>query len=380
MSIQAFKKSNFFYKIKNVSSQLIQGISRCIYFGRPKVFFRYRTDFTHPSFDRFYHRPPLRWANAHNYELAHWINYPAWINQKPFIIEINDHPLSTVTYKNRLIFEPVDVLNHIQDAKEIYMHEACRIILLTDFGMEAIFKKYFGQIFDHKIKPINCPGCLPKYTEASHLEKIKLGVACLASDYELKGVDLVLKAWECIENKGGWKLYLACPNIPLNVLKAFESDKSIVFINKAPLGEFEKDQILRNCSITVAPTHIHGGANIVEGMEYGHAIVHFATHSTGYDEVGKRIEVPHHFYEPNNYGVKWKTIQDFKELIKIDKKNGYFDSVFLDLANEISSLMQNFDKLLAKRTLSLNAALGSHSLKERNRALKLIYEEISRSS
>jgi hypothetical protein len=378
MSIQAFKKSNFFYKIKNLSSLLIQGIVRCISFGRPKVFFRYRTDFTHPSFDRFYHRPPLRWANAHNYELAHWINYPAWINQKPFIIEINDHPLSAVTYKNRLIFEPMDVLNHMQDVKEVYMHDACKRILVPDGGIEAIFKKYFGSIFDYKISSINCPGCLPKYTEQSDIEEVKTGVACLASDYELKGVDLVLKAWECINKKSGWKLYLACPNIPQDIIKKIEGVESIVLINKAPLSEVEKNKILSECSITLAPTHIHGGANIVEGMEYGHAIVHFSNHSTSYDDVGERIEVPYYFYDYQNYGVKWKTIEDFKKLLKADKKNGCFDSVVFNLSNAVSTIINDFDKLIDRRKLSLKLASGSHSLQERNRVLRAIYSEIIR--
>jgi hypothetical protein len=135
----------------------------------------------------------------------------------------------------------VDVLNHIQDAKEVYMHDACKRIIMPDCGIEAIFKKYFGSIFDQKISSINCPGCLPKYTEQSDLEVVKTGVACLASDYELKGVDLVLEAWECINKKSGWKLYLACPNIPQDIIKkmskisfphAFKSSCRIIYEEK----------------------------------------------------------------------------------------------------------------------------------------------------
>jgi hypothetical protein len=318
----------------------------------------------------------LRWANANNYDLGHWINYPAWINQNPFVIEINDHPLSAITYRNRGVFQPVEILKRIKDAKDVYLNEKCRRILVPDVGISSLFPTYFGEIFSDKISIVKCPGCIPKLIRNPKLENTEFGIACLTSDYELKGVDLLLHAWLSINDKKGWRLYLACPNIPEKILKDVKKNSSIVLINKAPLSEFEKDQILRNCSITVAPTHIHGGANIVEGMEYGHAIVHFATHSTGYDEVGERIETPYHFYSPHDYGVKWETIQDFKNRLKLDKLNGYFDAVSIDLANAISSLMNDPKKLLIRRKLSLFLAAGTYSLAERNRTLNAIYLEI----
>jgi hypothetical protein len=197
----------------------------------------------------------------------------------------------------------------------------------------------------------------------------------LASDYELKGVDLILKSWGAIQDKQDWLLYLACPNIPLSVLKDIENDKSIFLINKAPLTELEKHQILSSCSITLAPTHVHGGANIVEGMEYGHAIIHFSTHSTGYDDVGEKILVPYHFYSPEHYGINWRTIKEFKEVLRNDKDCGAFDLVITKLVDSISKAMFDLDKLLIMRTRTINLASGSYSLKSRNKLLKAIYNQ-----
>jgi hypothetical protein len=376
MSIQRYKKNTNFLKIKNIFSLFFQAINRCTSFGRPKVFFRYRTEFTHPSFRRFYQNPPLRWANAHDYQLAHWINYPAWINHKPFIIEINDHPLSAVTYRNRGMIQPAEIINNIQDAKDVYMNDDCKKILVPDNGIGSLFLTYFGDNFSEKITIVNCPGCIPKLSHPQKFNNVEYGVACLASDFELKGVDLLLKAWFSITHKKGWKLYLACPNIPRRVLIDIENDSSIVLFNKAPLSESEKDKILQNCSITVAPTHIHGGANIIEGMEYGHAIVHFTTHSSSCDCVGEKVEVPYHFYSPQYYGVRWETITDFKSFLKRDKQDGRFNSVVMDLANTLSSLINDPDKLISMRKISLSAAVGPLSLAERNRLLKAMYLEI----
>ena len=376
MSIQTFAKNTFFFKCKNIFSLSLQVIKREFTFSRPKVFFRYYNEFTHPSFKRFYQKPPVQWSNAYSYKLAHWINYPAWINHKPFILEINDHPLSAVSYTNRAIYEPADMLNHIQDAKDVYMHDSCKKILVPDSGIEEIFKRYFGESFNKKISLVKCPGCIPKFTNISQIENVKYGVACLASDYELKGVDLVLKAWASIHNKKEWKLYLACPNIPQNIQKEIEKHTSIVLINKAPLGEGEKKQILGNCSITVAPTHLHGGANIIEGMEYGHVILYFETHSSSYEDMGLKILVPYHFYDPKYYGIRWKTIEDFKCILRIDKRDAYFESVSHDLAANLTSLMEDSDKLLMMRKRTMHSAIGSHSLKQRNKELQVIYREL----
>lgn len=376
MSIQAFAKNSLLSKCKNIAYLLLQVMKRQFSPGRPKVFFRYQNEFTHPSFKRFYKTPPLNWANAYSYELAHWINYPAWIDHKPFILEINDHPLSAVSYLNRTIFEPSDMLGHIQDAKKIYMHDLCKKILVPDSGMATTFERYFGASVKDKLSIVKCPGCITKYADISEIEKVKHGVACLASDYELKGVDLILKAWASIHNKKGWLLYLACPNIPLIILKEIQKDTSIVVINKAPLSETEKHHILTNCSITLAPTHIHGGANIVEGMEFGHAVVHFATHSSSYDAVGKKVDVPYHFYSSEYYGIKWKSIVDFKSLLVRDKQDGRFNLVVTDLANTIFSLIDVPENLILMRKISFSAAAGPLSLAERNRLLKAIYLEI----
>jgi glycosyltransferase involved in cell wall biosynthesis len=377
MSIQTFAKNTFFFKCKNIYSLLLQVIKRELSFDRPKVFFRYHNEFTHPSFKRFYQKPPVQWCNAYSYKLAHWINYPAWINHKPFILEINDHPLSAVSYMNRAIFEPVDMLNHIQDAKDVYMHDLCKKILVPDLGIKVLFRRYFGESFNKKVYLVKCPGCIPKYTDFSQIENEKYGVACFASDYELKGVDLVLKAWASINNKKRWRLYLACPNIPPNMLKEIEKQASIVLINKAPLSEDEKKQILSNCSITVAPTHLHGGANIIEGMEYGHAILYFETHSSSYADLGQKILVPYHFYDPKYYGVRWKTIEDFKCALRLDKRDEYFECVSIDLAANLIDLMEDSEKLLMMRKRTMYSAVGSHSLKQRNKELQAIYHELA---
>jgi glycosyltransferase involved in cell wall biosynthesis len=379
MSIQDATKKKFFSRIENISLVTRQFFKRMFTKKKIKVFFRYYTKNTHPSFKRFYESPPIPWANGFRYDLAHWINYPAWKNNSPYIIEINDHPLSAVSYKTRGLHEPLEILNHIADAYDVYADKNCLKILMSDNGFDSfdgLFRHYFGDEFVGKFTRVNSPGCIPKIDSITQECDLNLGVACLASDFYLKGVDLVIDAWQSIQHRRGWKLYLACPNIPSQVLSSIASDSSIIITDKAPLSEKEKNEILSICSVTLAPTHVHGGANIIEGMEFGHVIIHFETHFNVFDDVGEKIDVPYHFYVPSSYGKDWKTFSEFRDILIADKKSGLFSQSTEDLAAALSRHMQNPSDLIKLRENVLKFAYAEYSLKNRNLALNRIYQSV----
>lgn len=383
MSIQDATSKKFFSKLENILLVTRQVFSRFFAKNKIKVFFRYYTNKTHPSFKRFYEHPPVPWSNGINYDLAHWINYPAWKNDSSYIVEINDHPLSAVSYKTRGLHEPFQILNHITDAYDVYADKNCVKIAMSDNGFEScrnLFEYYFSDGFSHKFTRINSPGCMPKVKDTDFNNDIKLGIACLASDYELKGVDLVIEAWQSIQNHQGWKLYIACPNIPEEALNGIKLDRSIIVINKAPLSDAEKYEILFKCSITLAPMHVHGGANIIEGMEYGHAIIHFQTHFDVFDDVGEKIYVPYHFYVPSSYGVDWKTFSEFRDILRQDKKRGGFANTTQALANAISKNIHDLNGLIQLRKKVLKHAYGEYSLGARNLTLNRLYKSINESN
>jgi glycosyltransferase involved in cell wall biosynthesis len=128
--------------------------------------------------------------------------------------------------------------------------------------------------------------------------------------------------------------------------------------------------------VTLAPTHVHGGANIIEGMEFGHVIIHFETHFNVFDDVGEKIDVPYHFYVPSSYGKDWKTFSQFRDILIADKKSGLFSQTTEDLAAALSRYMQNPSDLLKLRENVLKFAYAEYSLKNRNLALNRIYQSV----
>ncbi len=376
MSIQAIMPKKFIGKIDDLIIIIKQIFTRFINVGKPKIFFRYATRLTHPTFLRYYENPPINWANFYSFDIAHWINYPAIINKKPFIIEVNDHPLSIISYSQPGFKQPVEVISHLRDAKQIYENNLCKIILITH-GFEHLFHYYFGDIFDHKLSYIHSPGCIPKLSPSINQENQPVIFACLASDYVLKGVDLVIDAWLSLNNISNAQLILACPNIPESRIQEINANQNIKIIKTAPLSDLEKHDILKQASVTIAPTHVHGGGNIIEGMEYGHAIIYFKSHTTDFQSVGDEISVPYHFYLPSAYGVEWKTIDEFKERLLIDKAAGKFLLTKYELIKCMEKLINNNPYLNQRRAHVFELAKTSFSLNARNETLRKLYKELT---
>ncbi len=336
------------------------------------VFFRYRTQNTHPTFERFLTDPPVSWSNYHSARMAHWINYPAIITKIPFLLECNDHPLSAVSYAKRGLHQPAEILARLQQAADVYALPQCKAIAMPCEGYVKLFNYYFGKTFNEKFVNLHAPGCIPKDIQVE-LESAPIFI-CLASDYELKGVDLLIDAWLAIENKLNAKLTIVCPNVPEAVIR--RTEKEINFILKAPLNAVEKHVLLNPSSVTIAPMHVHGGGNIFEGMEYGHAVIYFQTHSTFFRTIGTEISMPYYFYIPSHYGIHWKTFREFRDILKKDKQQGLFDHTVSQLSVAIKRYIENQDLLYNERVKVLSMARGVASLEVRNQKLRNIYLQV----
>ena len=342
----------------------------------PKVFFRYKNFRTHLGFNSYYHSPPVSWSNWRNAELIHWINYPSIIDNRPFIIESNDHPLAAGAWK-KPVEEPWQVLKNIDYAHKVYNHPNCRAILIPCEGFRQLFSYYFPGEFEKKllISPLGIT-CEPKLIDWKTRELIPITFACLASDYTRKGVDLVLKAWLSIEKPKGVRLILACANIPENILKTIKGDTSILVIPKPRLSKEEKDQILRNSHISLAPTHIHGGTNVMEGIEYGHAPILFDYHLRAFDSLSLKVPVPYHFYTPEKYGKEWKTFSEFFNFLQKDKQSGQFDITVDKLIQTIKEIMNNPKNAIDCGEKAIVEGNKIFSVKNRNQNLLKIYHEV----
>lgn len=374
MSIQQHTKTNFFEYVKSWMGVFYQIFQRSANSEKRKIFFSYRTFRTHPVFKSYYDQPPLQWSNFHSADLLHWINYPKFIDNRPFIVESNDHPLSAVGWKKK-VWEPIDVVNLLEVAQEVYEHKNCKAILIPCDGFRELFGYYFSDKVCEKLIEVPQVICNKREIDWDARLELPLSFCCLASDYTLKGVDLVISAWLSLRNKQASKLILACPNIPLQIQEIIKGEKSIVMIKKAPLTAAEKDFIFRVTHVSVAPTHIHGGANVAEGLEYGHLPLMFDYHSRLFQGFGSSIHVPYHFYKPDNYGKTWKTFKEFLTQLSADKANGVFDMVSDALSLKLAEMIENPELVLSSAKTCQAQSLVRFSSSARNEKLLNIYRK-----
>lgn len=341
MAYQITKKSSFFLKVirklKLYKLRLIPEILiRSIKFDNLRVFYRYKNHsfFTHPLFERVYDYPPLNYSTKKKAEIFHWyhsvdndFNY----NNK-FVIEPIDHPLSIM--RN---FEPFDGLKNQEKIFEIYNLKSCKRIILSSKGQYDLFIKYFPSLKD-KISLIY-PPIVPKKLSAKK-EDNSIIYLLIASDYKKKATDLVIQAWAKADNKIS-KLILVCPNLPIEVKEKINKDVTIehyTFVSEA-----KKEEFYRNSDIALIPMHTDGTAVFVEAIEYGLPIIAMRSqHSSNFTErgMGLQIEVPFYFYDFEYYGKKWRTWDEFFEIIEQSKNRGEFNFVI----DEFKRLFRYFEK------------------------------------
>jgi hypothetical protein len=240
---------------------------------------------------------------------------------------------------------------------------------MTCNGMKKLFNYYFSTNLDYKIIILAQPGCIPQKAPNNKLITSPISFLCLASDYYTKGLDIVLKSWRKIKNKNNSLLFIACGNIPEDEYQKIIKDNSIKLVTSIPLSNSEKEVLLSCTQVSIASTHIHGGGNILEGLEYGHALIYFEYHVDAFEKFGKKIKMPYYFYKPDCYGIEWKTFSEFKQ-------NGVFDESINTLTNMIKYYIDNPNITIADRKEAYKYATLDLSYKFRKESLQTLYSKI----
>jgi hypothetical protein len=385
MSIQNTRNSAIFntivhklgiIKVKVAISYSIQVLSRLFTTNTPKVFFRYyNQSHTHPSFYRFYKYPPVKWCLRSKADILHWINFPDIIDNRPFVLESNDHPLSAAG-----LSQPGEVLKNMNKAIDIYLHPSCKKIIAGYKGEFDLFQNYCPQNVLNKLVLLPILPAIPKAIDWINrsCDLSNPVFLCLASDYISKGVDLLIDAWLNVPERNNGQLIIVCSNIPEYVIEQVRGEK-IRVISKPLLTEREKDDLHRMAHVAIGPQHIDGGANMVEAMEWGLPIITMRTHRSDSllrNDNGFLVDVPFYFYDIEYYGTRWKTFEEFFKVLAESKINSEFDSAAEELTKHIRHFFIYPEDIITIGKKSYELACGDMSYRNRNSKLMQIYKEI----
>jgi hypothetical protein len=360
---------------------LFERLSRHFNSGNTGVFFGYKYEFPdiHPTFKkRCYTYAPLQYVNYSRARLYHWIHHPVK-SDKPFILEPNDHPLAPACR-----VEPWENIGKVEEVAEKYLNCLCKKIIVESPGQMDLFKYYYGNkgtIIDKCI--ITSGGLIPnKVNWDKKLKRIMKGefnYVCLASDFTRKGVDIIIEAWSRFyKYKRNSKLYLACPNVPEKYNDIIKNS-NIILIKKAPLSESDKTKLHALSDVALAPLHTDGGANINEAFENGLTVITMRNQrSQGYSLNNNCIviDVPFYYYDPQHWGVTWKTANDFFSILGQAKKKGDFEGVIQGFVNSFEEFNENPDLVYDLCVRSYDYACSDYSIWKRNAKHVKIYNDI----
>lgn len=391
MSIQLVKARKFHNKVldKTGLSHVVdwiflqpQKLRRKLSTANPKVYYHYHSRYTHPHIrDRMYgQNAPVQWQNYNVAAVAHFLQKPENVS-KPYLIEPNDHILTMGHLFGAQ--KPSELIKRIDDIKEIISSDNFKGFLLGPDGLIDQFRYYFGDQYSTKIKLYPQGRSLPKvdlnWWELKKSSPIKRSInfICLAGDYRIRAVDMLIESWLSINQLNNAKLVIVCPNIPISILQSLSTIESIKVIPKAPLTLSLKKALLSSADVSIALTHIDGGANIIEGMEYGHPIITSTSHRSVFiskSQNGLVIDFPNEYYKMGLYGVAYDSWAEYMQLVERDNKAGGYDGAKQRLASAIKSYIENSDQLLAHSHKTL-LAISEQSVQKSNSILLKIYNE-----
>jgi len=379
MAINQHIRYTLLSKIKNKISFFWQFFYRFSNNESPYVYFRYRSSHTHPGFKRFYDDPPIKWTNKKNAKLLHWICYPDFVDNRPFIIEPNDHPLAAHGWKGSPIADSLNLDKLILDSIELYAKKSCKAIILGSKKNVEFFKKYMPEYLWAKLVffPSDI-GAIPYHFDSYERQKVKnIKFLCLASDYDKKGIRLIIEAWKKIENKSDSSLTIVCPKFPENLEK--NKFKKLKLIEAGPISENFKRDLYLSHQVALCPTIIDGGTNIIEAMEYGIPVIASEYHrSDAYmiGDIGYTVQSPYQYYDTKNYGITWKTIGQYVDIVNTAISNGEYKSVIEEWENYMLIYINDKSLVYSQGKNFYNLASSVLSNSKRNSMLRNLYKKI----
>ena len=208
-------------------------------------------------------------------------------------------------------------------------------------------------------------------TESNHLNFL-----CMASDYDRKGVGIVLKAWSEIENKYDSTLTIVCPKFP-ELLKKNEF-KNVKWVEEGPLSLKSKKDLYSSHHVALCPTLIDNCVQSIEAMEYGMPIVISEFHRSSsfmVNDVGYIVKSPYQYYDINHYGIMWKSIDEYLSIVNTAISNGEYQSVIEEWKKYILRYIDDQSLSYIQGENSYNIASTKLSQSFRNSLLIDLYKK-----
>lgn len=323
---------------------------------------------------------PVEWCNYKDAKLAHYLQFPLE-TKIPYVIEPNDQILTLAGFFGAKT--PRQALARVDDIKELMATKNFRGLLVGNDGLVEQYKYYFGTEQIDKLIIYPHMRCLPQASMSdidAKKNKQDITFLFLASDYKNKSVNVLLNAWLNANGLKASRLILACPNIPKDVLTKLKGVGSVEVVAEGPLSVKTKRRLLLQSDISICLTHIDGGANVFEGLQYGHAVITNQFHRSQYlisNNNGFEIQYPNYYYKLGEYGIRYNGINEFIKIVDDDMTQGRYDDAVSELTKVIQKYIDYPDLRFEHSRASLELAWRESVWASNNKLTEIYLQNIS---
>lgn len=378
MSVVKSIKPNW---IVNNLGCLVEILQRSFVNPELKIFYPYKCTLKHPVFKAMINNPPLDYVNIGRAQLLHLIHGATKkLSSRDYVIETIDHVLSPLAAYFGKSFTPQGYVDRIDIVKEIYASANCKKIILISEGQRKIFNRYIEEqeiMNKTVIIPLATYENMPASLKCIDRKK-PINFLCIASNYEFKGVEFILRAWEEFSLNTKSTLTLVCHDLPEKEKTRVLLNKSIRLIDELPLKPKTKMELYNNAHVCVVPMLTDGTGVFLEALSNGLPIITYrAQHSFDFtgNQNGIVIDSPINVYD-EGFGVEWKTYDGFLDRVNTLKKEGAFDQTVKGLVDAFTLYDTDHDELKHQSEATCELYHKEHSIEVRNDRLLQLYNNV----
>jgi len=314
--------------------------------------------------------PPVAYVTQEQARLCHFIGHVPKNNRKPFIKEI-EH----VLYVPGLARNCAARLREASRIERQYHSENCKAI----FGpSDSVIRQVAYHIstlgIEDKLHVV-----LPAYPDQpdnTHEHTGPFTILTISNKFWGRGIPLAIEVFKRLREKYGQnvRMKLVCEDVPVDYPLA----EGLELIRVHQLSRDLRYKLYREANVFLVLSLMEHCVDL-EAIAHGVPTVSTPTFDKGGwilpGQTGYIVDPPFSLYD-ESFGIKWKTWNQFQEIVKIRFERGDLSYMITEAIAHVESLMNNPDQLKKMGQAAQKLQREKHSFEARNKQIRQIYAEI----
>jgi glycosyltransferase involved in cell wall biosynthesis len=335
---------------------------------KPRVYFPRYYSRQHNAWVAYRTHPPLRYTARPWAELCHWVNLIPDQPGQPCVAEC-EHILALA----RDITSWQTGLQNLDLINRLVAQDQCRYVFTYSAGLVEHSKRYLRSDLWPKLGQVNM--CYPTQPDYARPQDRPFTILTIASRYSDKGLPEALDTFRVLRERHGAeiRMLLVTQVLPPN----YRLPDGVVHYDTPRMSEALKMQLFQSAHVLFIPCYSDSYMPIIEACAFGVPTlttrIHHGDEFVQDGVTGYLFNPPVYSYSAD-YGVRWKTWEEFLADLDTLRARGDLQSVVEQSVDRLEAMFADRPRLAAMGQAARALHARAFSPEVRNRKLLRLYD------